>query len=304
MEFPTSLIHSAVTALFLAFFTGSASGAVTVAPFEPRQETLRIAVVGDVGRGSATVASALANVGRIDAILLLGDNIYPCGVKSYDDPRWGILEPISHLAIPMYAVLGNHEYCGKASAEVGAPLPNWIMPAKQYAIHAGLADFAMLDTTPFAEGHHGDADEVVREVFATSKAPWRIAVGHHVIFSSGFHGIWPRAEIKRMRTLFPTLEEAHVDLYVCGHDHHEELIRGKPAIVISGAGSDPVPMVRVVDATVWPRQTHWREPIGFAVLDITSERIAIRFYGANGKPLSGAFALDHSGKITPEQAAR
>lgn len=301
MELTTSRLQKTASFLTVLLVATLASGAVPAAPFEGKHDVLRVAVVGDVGRGSATISDALSAVGPVDAIILVGDNIYPCGVRSYDDPRWRILAPLAHLAIPIYAVLGNHEYCGKPDAEVGAPLANWNMPARQYAIHAGVADFAMLDTTPWAEGHHGNADEVVRDVFADSKAPWRIAVGHHVIFSSGFHGIWPRAETKRMRTLFPALEKAHVDLYLCGHDHHEELLGGKPAIVVSGAGSDPVPMVRVVDATIWPRQTHWREPIGFSLLEIAPEQIRIRFYGAGGKPLSGAFTLDHSGKITSER---
>jgi predicted phosphodiesterase len=255
-----------------------------------RGNSLRLAVVGDAGIETDTIARAVAASKPIDAIILVGDNIYPCGVKSATDRKWRVMDALAALDIPIFAVLGNHDYCGNDDAQVNAPLRNWNMPAHQYAIRGDVADFAMLDTTPYALGVNRDAEDEVRDVFASSKATWRIVVGHHVIASSGWHGMFPRKEAARMRRLLPVLRKEHVDVYLCGHDHHEELLDlAPPLIVVSGAASDPVPMVRLRDQTVWPRTTHFREPIGFALLELTRTSLAIEFRNSRGARVAGPF---------------
>jgi hypothetical protein len=284
----TNLRSRRIGALLLALLAlPLAAAEIPELSLAPR--TLRIAVVGDAGRETATIARGLAAAAPFDAILLVGDNFYPCGVKSPHDPKWHVMDPLSALGIPIYAVLGNHDHCGNAGAQIGAPLPNWQMPAAAYALRSAVADFAMLDTTPYAQGRTREAEATLGAVFARSTTPWRIAVGHHVITSSGWHSIFPRSEARNMRRLLPPLRTAHVDLYICGHDHHEELLGGSPLLLVSGAGSDPVPMVTVRDQTLWPHSTHFREPIAFAVVEITASTLSIRFFDANGRPKSPAF---------------
>src|SRR6266550_1690519 len=43
--------------------------------------TLRIAVVGDAGLQTDIISHAIAAAKPFDAIVLVGDNFYPCGVK-------------------------------------------------------------------------------------------------------------------------------------------------------------------------------------------------------------------------------
>jgi hypothetical protein len=113
---------------------------------------LRIVVVGDVGSGTARVSAGIATIGAIDAVIIPGDNVYPCGVRSKDDPHWSVLEPLTLLGVPLFPILGNHDYCGNADAEINAPLPNWHFPAKEYTIRSDVAQFAMIDTEPYLEG--------------------------------------------------------------------------------------------------------------------------------------------------------
>jgi len=255
-----------------------------------RGDSLRIAVVGDAGIETDTISRGIAASKPIDAIILVGDNFYPCGVKSATDKKWHVIDALTALDIPIYAVLGNHDYCGKPDAQVNAHVPNWIMPAHNYAIRSDLADFAMLDTTPYALGANRNAEDVVREVFASSKATWRIVVGHHVVASSGWHGMFPRKEAARMRRLLPIMRSEHVDLYLGGHDHHEELLDlAPPLIVVSGAASDPVPMVTVRDQTIWPHTTHFSERVGFSVIELTRTQIAIEFRNSHGGRVAGPF---------------
>lgn len=254
-------------------------------------DALRLAVVGDIGAGTAEVAAGIARVHGatpLDAILTTGDNVYPCGVQSASDPKWEVVRPLAALGIPIFPVLGNHDHCGKADAEIGTAIfPTWRFPAREYVIHSAVADIAMLDTSPYAAGRAPPPD--LTRQFAGSTAPWRLAVGHHPLISSGYHGHLPRGEHQRMLHLIPAMRAAKVDLYVCGHDHHLELIDGRPRMLISGAGSDPVPPLLRHAKTLWAGDgPPYR---GFAVVEITSEKIAVRFYDAGGTPRSRAFTF-------------
>jgi tartrate-resistant acid phosphatase type 5 len=269
----------------------------------PRGAVLRLAVTGDTGDGADIVAKGIARVhatSPLDAILLVGDNFYPCGVTSEHDPRWSINLPLTRIGIPIYPVLGNHDYCGKADpdAQVRATriIPNWHFPARQYALRTPVADFAFVDTTPFVHGvtpsiphSPGGGNGVTpffRQSFAGSTKPWRIVIGHHPVISSGYHGYFPRKEVARMRSLLPALQESHVDLFIAGHDHHVELIRGRLLHLISGAGSSPIPPIKLRTTTVFPDQIRL-ERIGFAVVEISAKAIRVRMYDGAGKARTG-----------------
>lgn len=258
----------------------------------PRGATLRLAVAGDTGTGAGRVAKGIAAVNArqpLDAIVLVGDNFYPCGVTSPTDKRWKLVTPLTDLGLPVYPVLGNHDTCGKstAAAQISATgvIPHWNFPATQYVLRTPLADLAFADTTPFAKGRSTAAHDMLLTVLGQSKKRWRVAVGHHTVISSGWHGYLPRDEARRMRHM---LDDVPADLYLCGHDHHLELIRGKRLYVISGAGSDPVPPVKLRLSTVYPESIHIREKIGFAVVELSKERIAVEFYDQTGKRLFAA----------------
>lgn len=255
----------------------------------PKNGVVRLAVTGDTGSGADEVAAAIARVHArepFDAIVLTGDNFYPCGVTSARDPRWKLVTPLTRIGVPVLPVLGNHDYCGKADplAQIGAPIPNWTFPAREYVVRAGVADFVFLDTDPYVKKKK--ASLPIAEGFATSTGRWRVLVGHHPVLSSGYHGYFPRDEVRRMRDVVPQLRAAKADLYIAGHDHHLELLRGRMRHLISGAGSEPIPPIKLRLSTVYPNEIR-RERIGFAVVEIREKAIRVRFYDAKGKPKSG-----------------
>jgi len=249
-------------------------------------ERLRCAVVGDTGSGSAAVAKGIAVVHAatpLDAVVITGDNVYPCGVKSATDPKWSVVRPLSALGIPLYPVLGNHDYCGDPDAQVGTPVPNWNMPAREFTLRSKLADFAFVDTTPIAHGKRAPTP------LTFGSGTWRIVIGHHTVVSSGYHGYLPRDEHNRMRQLIAPMRAAKVDLYLCGHDHHLELLRTKPLMLVSGAGSEPIIPVMRHASTMFPDQmTAYR---GFAVVELTPKLMTIAFYDDAGKRRSRAFTF-------------
>lgn len=274
--------------LLLATLASAGPPEITLAP---RGGALRLAVTGDTGRGTEVLARALSRVHArtpFDAILLTGDNFYPCGVTSVDDPRWSLVRPLTGIGVPIFPVLGNHDFCGQsvpeAQTQATGVIPHWRFPAPQYALRTPTADFAFVNTTPLAHGKENSVEAMIRATFASSKTPWRIVVGHHPVISSGWHGYFPREEVARMRALVPALRETKVDFYICGHDHHVELIRGRMLHLVSGAGSAPIPSVKLRTTTVFPEEITSRERIGFAVVEITDRAIRVRMYDAEGRP--------------------
>jgi acid phosphatase len=278
--------HSKRAFLLAVLFCATAFAAPVVVTVAPRDGVLRFAVAGDAGDGTAAVARGIARVHAakpLDAIILPGDNIYPCGVRSAEDPRWSVLQPLIALHLPLFPVLGNHDYCGNPGAQIAASarFPEWHFPAPEYLLQGGVADFAMIDTTPYVRGRAPAPD--IGALLAASHAPWRIVVGHHTIVSSGYHGYFPRREHHRMIALLAPMRAAHADLYICGHDHHLELIDGKPRMLVSGASSDPVAPIALHPHTLYPDTTEKQS--GFAVVEVTRETMTVTFFDLDGRRL-------------------
>lgn len=275
-------------AILLLAWTTVASAELPAISLTPRTATLRIAVTGDTGDGATEVAKGIAALhakAPLDAIFLTGDNFYPCGVSSERDPRWKINAPLTRIGIPVYPVLGNHDYCGKAGPDpqvrATGVVPNWHLPARQFALRTPVADFTFVDTTPLVRGRKSAVETAIRTGFGDSKK-WRVVVGHHPVISSGYHGYFPRDEVRRMRKMIPALRAARADMYVCGHDHHVELLRGRMVHLVSGAGSKPIPPIKLRTSTIFPDQIRM-ERIGFAVVEISERAIRVRMYDGNGK---------------------
>lgn len=306
--------------------TGSTAPPPTIA-LPTHGEIVRLVAVGDTGDGPARVIGGIARVhaaAPVDAILLLGDNFYPCGVPSENDPRWDeIRKTFSTLGVPIYPVLGNHDYgeparrgdqwvpCQRADPaaqlRAGATVPHWIFPARSYLLRSNVVDVAMIDTSPIAYGFSAPslggeaAGDIVQQLrtmldqMSSDPHPprWRFVAGHHTVVSSGVHGQLPGAERRRLQALLPLLRGSSVDLYLCGHDHHLELIEDKPLFLISGAGSDPRPMIRLMAHTLFPDDT--RKRLGFAVIEVTPYQLSVTFHDAAGEAISTAYAFPKLG---------
>ena len=289
---------------------------------------LRLLIIGDAGATHSALRPGMLRVHQqnpIDAILLIGDNFYPCGISGLDDPQWTkITQHFGPLQVPIYAILGNHDYGDpqehnhelvtcvptdpEAELEEGDRFPAWQFPARSYALQSPLVDIIMIDTQPIASGFtqpfRGSATgaenvEFLRQQLQKSIGTWRIVVDHHTIYSSGVDGRTKDSLRSNMRALLPLLEsgKSGADLYICGHDHDLELIgdrdaRVRPWFLISGAGSGLDTMrtrSATEPATLFPSSL---SPfLGFAVVDITQTVLTITFYDRKGDVRGGPFAL-------------
>ena len=296
----------------------------------PKGNILRFIVVGDAGTGEAHLRAGVASIGKrmnVNAILLVGDNVYPCGVKSVNDPQWSkVTRNFVESGLPVYPVLGNHDYgdpsgkpettttCtdvspGSQVRETGH-IPQWIFPARNYALRSPLIDIIMMDTQPIASawaapflGSETASSEVewVKSALSRSKGTWRIVAGHHTIFSSGIHGRTNGHNQRNLRTsLLPLMKAANVDMYMCGHDHDAELLgnldhrAGDPVFLVSGAGATSMEMAQRTAAgeppTVFPSFPA-RPLVGFALLEVTPATMKITFYDGMGVKRSDTYTI-------------
>lgn len=139
-------------------------------------EALRFAAMGDMGTGGPgqrKVAAMLAERAAQEPLhfwLTLGDNIYPWGVVSADDPAWEErFESVygdAALQVPVYPTLGNHDYLGLPLAQVERSQlsSTWTMPDRYYAFSRSLADgtevaFFALDTEMILSSLEADVED-------------------------------------------------------------------------------------------------------------------------------------------------
>lgn len=235
---------------------------------EGAETAVRFVAIGDTGFGSEEqrqVARAIAQQCRTqgcDFVLLLGDNFYPSGPSSPDDPGFKsrFEEPFAPVEVPFYVVLGNHDYGSNGRGdqfERGAyevayseRSTKWRMPSAHYRFRAKSVDFIALDTNLQVYGRDADQRRAVTAWLSEPRGGWRIAFGHHPYLSTGPHGDAGRygrfpsflatASGARVKSFFDEVVCGKVDLYLSGHDHSQQWM--KPTcrgteLVVSGAGA-------------------------------------------------------------------
>lgn len=275
------------------FLAGGLFPALAQTP--PRAETtgsLRFLAVADTGSGDRNqraVGQQMAAVHQrrpVDLVVLGGDNIYPSGdlalVESAFRRPYGEL---LRAGVPFHAVLGNHDIRTANGVPQLAYQP-FGMKGRFYNVRRGPVEFFMLDT-------NGNADwqrqlSWLRTVLAQSRAPWKVVVGHHPIYSSGFYGNDPHLAAK----LTSLMQRHGVQLYINGHDHNYE--RSKPIdgityLVVGGGGAS----LRPVIAT--EQSARAASVFSFAEIAATPRELRLWAWDKDGRPIDQAVIARREG---------
>jgi hypothetical protein len=221
---------------YVSHLRGSATNTEPLAPFPAGAGPLyRIAVAGDVGyandRAAKTGAAIVAaGAGRpYDALLLLGDNVYPAG-----DPArlpatvFEPFGPVLDTGARLLAILGNHDVKeGHADAQVAA----LGMPARWYSEVLGDVTFVALDSN---DPYNPDQLAWLEQTLAGARTTWKVAALHHPPYSAGYQG----SSLDARRAFSPLFERYGVQLALSGHEHDYQRstpINGVTYIVSGGA---------------------------------------------------------------------
>ncbi len=263
----------------------------------PSGATTRVAVIGDFGySGKRSGADAVAAAVRaahaqapFDFALTVGDNFYPRGVKSVEDPLWKseFQDRYGALGVRFFAALGNHDYMGNPQAQVDyTSSPGnkaWQMPFRYYTFAAGPVRFFALDTDEgtiglFRSGPWSDEQRnwLSAQLGKHREAPWKIVYGHHPIYSDGHHGDTDRM----IEDLLPVLKEHRVDVYLAGHDHDmQHFDRDGIQFFIVGGGGQETRKVKKKRA-VFARQAH-----GFMLIEAGGLELTLSLIGTGGRAM-------------------
>ena len=310
-EFVRTLFVASQAALAGGLLSGCASVPAPTAasvPPAPAPDGLKFLVFGDWGRNgdkdqievAAQMAVAAAAL-PAKFIISVGDNFYEDGVASVDDPQWLTsfenVYAAPALQVPWHVIIGNHDYRGSYQAQLdyAKTHPRWNLPARYFqqthALPGGVtADFFYLDTSPMLAEYQHDArmgpqiraQDVPAQIawlsqaLATSTAPWKIVIGHHPIFSGGFHS--DTAELQQH--ILPLLHDNKVQAYFNGHDHDlQHLVQGKLNLFCSGAGSQ----VRFSFATQYTKFVQTTP--GFTTVNLGADQMEVRMIDHQGRLL-------------------
>ncbi len=256
--------------------------------------------------GQIAVANDLEHEDRhhpVEAMLLLGDNFYMEGLKSsemlprlrrnivlpycrfmqLDGPRSAEVEPVCNVppamrhAIPIYAVLGNHDLVAPESPRLQREvipqfITNWHM-GSGFATTRELAPGLSLVLFSSAEYMLEEKKRLALiSALKAAKGPWRILAAH-IPMAIGEDGNVPRKDDLSLdfeEWVQSAIDEAGVavQLYLSGHHHTLQVIEGGghygPALhVIAGGGA----RYREIEEA-HPRRRYEASKLGFARIDL------------------------------------
>ncbi len=251
----------------------------------PPGKPISVLAFGDFGTGTVAqkqTAAAMVEYSEhhhFDFGLTLGDNFYPAGVTSPEDPRWQSEweQLYGPIGIKFYATLGNHDWAGPDSpaAEIrySQRSPDWRMPAPYYTFTAGSVQFFAFDTPEVDETELKWLDAQL----AASTSKWKVVYGHYHIYSA------TRGDNKELiARLLPILEKHHVDVYLNGHDHNLQALRPEGGVhfFISGGAGAGLYNLNPYDRSVFKEKVN-----GFTVLDADNRSLTVSFIGTDGSEL-------------------
>ncbi len=238
--------------------------------------------LGDSGSGwmsQSDVAEAMeerCKKQKPDALLLLGDVIYPEGTETLDDPRWDELifdmygsECLQDL--PIFPALGNHDYNGNPWIwkEADTINPRWWFPHRHYQVlFEDLLALYVIDTLSPIFIHKAVP------ALTDRLTPWSIAFGHHPLISESKGG--GRHKGGGLGGIFVSRAICdYVDTFLSGHAHHLEHIdidNCQADQFISGGGG-----MALHQFEENPEHHFGASVFGFLEIEVEPETMALRF---------------------------
>ena len=198
-------------------------------------EPVRIWALGDSGEANSNAravrdAFATYNQGAApDVFLMLGDNAYPAG----NTPQYqaGVFDTYPEMLrrTTLWPTRGNHEdsastYFGLFDMPTAGEAGGLASGTEAYYSfdHANI-HFLCLDSDSTDRSVGGAMYLWAQADLLNTSQDWTIAYWHHPPYTKGSHDSDTESNLIEMRQNFlPMLEQAGVDLVLCGHSHSYE----------------------------------------------------------------------------------
>jgi tartrate-resistant acid phosphatase type 5 len=265
-------------------------------------------VIGDMGKGTndqrnvAKSMKLLYKQYKPKFVLGLGDNIYPNGCSSKNDPMF-----LSHFERPYsilpnhrwYMCLGNHDYGYERSFNSISGFKDnsnsqvdytnlskkWYMPSKYYSFVKGPVEFFYLDSNTDRVPEHEIQKqlEIMKDKLDNSNKKFKVVVGHHTWRSVAGHA---NAERRYETFLNDLFKDTKPNMYLCGHDHCKSLIVKDDGIVLGVLGTggesydnDPPPALNNMHDC---RLDYFSPSLGAGILQIGRNNLTLKFFNEKG----------------------
>lgn len=203
----------------------------------------RIFLLGDIGFFNINlhniVNTVKLNLKMNDIIVLLGDNFYPNGIRSYHDKQIVNYQKIfNNINNPIYSIIGNHDYLLNPKAQINNT--NWIMPNFYYKKEYDNVNLYFLDTVILDKSFKHVTEEKIIQVHKThvnklikdqlkwlkkdmkkNKNKQKIVFGHYPAITNG---MYKHRVYDIYNQLIDIFKKYNVKTYISGHEHNVQYI--------------------------------------------------------------------------------
>lgn len=253
--------------------------------------TLIFAVMGDTGSGDEAQKAVANQMVKqraktpFEFVLMLGDNIYEKGEAEkigshFEEPYKDLLA----AGVQFYATLGNHDII--KGLEFQTNYKNFNMGGKRYYNFAkqskdskeNLIEFFALDSNLVDDKQLSWLDQSLK----ASQAKWKVAFGHHSIYSSArMH----RAYTKLRAQLEPLYVKYGVNAVFAGHSHCYERTKPQQGVQYFTEGASGEIKKRTLDRTGQYFAAGEDSVNSFLIVQVTEDEMKVEAIAADGKLL-------------------
>jgi 3',5'-cyclic AMP phosphodiesterase CpdA len=260
---------------YLTHWKGGPSSTQPWRPHVPPPD-VHIAVAGDIGDSGSRLDATGAEMARIggeepyDALLLLGDNVYPNGDPAkLPDTVFGPFARVLDEGADLLAILGNHDVKGGKGDEQLAALGQ---AGRYWSRRIGDVLVVGLDSNTWDDPRQLS---FLEKTLASTTAPWKIVALHHPPYSAGYQG----SSVDIRDRYSPVFERYGVQLVLSGHDHdyQRSVPIGGVTYIVSGAAAGTR---RTGQADFTAESFSWHHFVDIAV---TGDQLVLRAVGQNGR---------------------